>query len=1239
MRYFPLLFLLLAVTTLAQEQIHSTHSNSASITSLIRDDRGVLWVATSEGLTAFANDHHYQFTPDMTDPNSIMDTEITGLSLTSTGSIVALSSSGLSFFDERSSYFKQLPLASRPISFQYDKQTENYWVPTENSGIALLSSSGDLIRIFQDDPLDPNSISTSRFLTHLKNQIFDFSNENFVFIATPTGFNVYNRTTKTFKRFFPKKGSSLLSELCTSIAPINERYLLVGTAKGVNIFDSKNQEFTEHTFLKDEYVNQLIYIGNGEFFINSNGNIKKLITRPNSNIYSIKKEFDYAADQKLLTEENKLPENNFLNVLHSSQRGNNLFATTMNGELFIYDIDNEISKRFTFPSHVVDVVANNDQYTVATLTSGLYRIEAGKNEVLSTRDDRWPIGMNSTHSVYWKASPATIVIRDNAVDDEHNIPVEGLLNQFSLMKFYLSNNVLTITHNNFISAINLNTKRFLLKKFKIEEDPTFKAENLVVEAEKIFISTGNGILRFAYPPLDSENFAEQLNQSKTYFEYNALFNNEVPRSFYDIALVNGKYWITSSEFGLSVHHEDLSRQIRSFAYVRGDNKTLASDSAHEIIFQESSTQQFNSFLLKLDDRDTSVVIKDVQIDTEDLETAPGNLSDDNRAITSQEYAAFTSTFGGTEIDPPNNLFSFPENAELWGGFANHNKKLYPLTLQEGGEISFIGREVSGSENARIKFVLEAGPMQNDPSVATRSIAIVGKKEKLYKLKIPPQPEKPAQLFIATRGQGIFVYNFETQKFKSITVDDGLLSNNISDIFLQDNGNLWAKSSSGVNLIVGDWTVSLTAADGLEMAPYSAQDSLFQHDNKITMFGDLVTQTFNAEKMITNFKEASLYVSQVTGTNAENTTNALRLSNENEISIDNSITSITLDVFSNINQKSELMRISYRLGKDSDWISNGKSKVIKINSIPWYTTELTIGGIDAVGQFIREPLTLLINRSPPWWGRYEMLFLYITLTILLIFGLEKYRTKKQKERLDNARKSEELKEARIMQQQMLPKRVPNSQELEISTFIQPATEVGGDYYDFYQTSEGLFAVCGDATGHGVSASIMVSITKAGLSGLQLTNPDQALYQLNNIVKQVNTGRSRMSLTIAKIMSDKILLSSAAMPPTYFYDHSKDQTREILIPNLPLGGLRKEKYEGISLAYNKGDVLVMISDGLPELPNANSEILDYQSILTCVDNHSSLSANQIKDSLVALSFGWSKGLANPDDITIVVIKKLT
>ena len=181
LRYFPLLFLFLAVTTLAQQQIHSAHSNSATISSLIRDDRGILWVATSEGLTAFANDHHYQFTPDMTDPNSILDTDIKGLSLTSTGSVVALSSSGLSFFDERSFNFKQLPLASRPIGFQYDKQTENYWVPTENSGIALISSSGDLIRIFQDDPLDPNSISTTRFLTHLKNQIFDLRQKQRLF--------------------------------------------------------------------------------------------------------------------------------------------------------------------------------------------------------------------------------------------------------------------------------------------------------------------------------------------------------------------------------------------------------------------------------------------------------------------------------------------------------------------------------------------------------------------------------------------------------------------------------------------------------------------------------------------------------------------------------------------------------------------------------------------------------------------------------------------------------------------------------------------------------------------------------------------------------------------------------------------------------------------------------------------------------------------------------------------------
>ena len=75
------------------------------------------------------------------------------------------------------------------------------------------------------------------------------------------------------------------------------------------------------------------------------------------------------------------------------------------------------------------------------------------------------------------------------------------------------------------------------------------------------------------------------------------------------------------------------------------------------------------------------------------------------------------------------------------------------------------------------------------------------------------------------------------------------------------------------------------------------------------------------------------------------------------------------------------------------------------------------------------------------------------------------------------------------------------------------------------------------------------------------------------------------------------------------------------------------------FEKGDVMVMISDGLPELPNHENELLDYPVIQDCIKEHVNKSADDIKNALIELSDQWANGLMNPDDITIVVIKKVT
>ena len=71
-------------------------------------------------------------------------------------------------------------------------------------------------------------------------------------------------------------------------------------------------------------------------------------------------------------------------------------------------------------------------------------------------------------------------------------------------------------------------------------------------------------------------------------------------------------------------------------------------------------------------------------------------------------------------------------------------------------------------------------------------------------------------------------------------------------------------------------------------------------------------------------------------------------------------------------------------------------------------------------------------------------------------------------------------AKNLQNSMLPKLLPSVEGFEISTYLKSATEVGGEYYDFFhKKGEYFYAICGDATGHGVISGIIPSYKAANL----------------------------------------------------------------------------------------------------------------------------------------------------------------
>ena len=289
----------------------------------------------------------------------------------------------------------------------------------------------------------------------------------------------------------------------------------------------------------------------------------------------------------------------------------------------------------------------------------------------------------------------------------------------------------------------------------------------------------------------------------------------------------------------------------------------------------------------------------------------------------------------------------------------------------------------------------------------------------------------------------------------------------------------------------------------------------------------------------------------------------------------------------------------------------------------------------------EIITHSFTISPPWYRSFFAYFIYVIIAGLSIWLFGKIQAKRSLSKAENERREKDLEEAKQIQESMLPKSFPNIKGLNITAGLITSTEVGGDYYDFFESNDknkSIHVICGDATGHGTAAGMMVSIIKSALNGLPELPVNEILERLNNIVKKINLGRLRMSLNVAKISTKEIQISAAAMPPTYLYKAKTNKCEEIMIEGLPLGGLKNEKFSILKMPFQKGDILVMLSDGLPEASNENNEMYDYDRIVELITKNHTKEPEDIKKDFFKSLDSWLDGGIPDDDVTLVIVKKV-
>ncbi len=245
---------------------------------------------------------------------------------------------------------------------------------------------------------------------------------------------------------------------------------------------------------------------------------------------------------------------------------------------------------------------------------------------------------------------------------------------------------------------------------------------------------------------------------------------------------------------------------------------------------------------------------------------------------------------------------------------------------------------------------------------------------------------------------------------------------------------------------------------------------------------------------------------------------------------------------------------------------------------------------------------------------------------------------EKVKAENERRAQELEEARQLQLSMLPKRVPQLPHLEIAAYMKTASEVGGDYYDFHLSEDGALTVAvGDATGHGLKAGTMVSSVKSLFLSLA-DHPDipHIFHRMSSVLKSMKLRGLFMAMTIVKVNGNQLTVSISGMPPVLIYRAAKDDVEEIALRAIPLGSLSNCQYTQRELVIAPGDVIALMSDGLPERFNAENEMLDYTATRRALAVAAHLTPQEIIDHLVRVGDEWSNGRPQDDDVTFVVLK---
>jgi serine phosphatase RsbU (regulator of sigma subunit) len=238
-----------------------------------------------------------------------------------------------------------------------------------------------------------------------------------------------------------------------------------------------------------------------------------------------------------------------------------------------------------------------------------------------------------------------------------------------------------------------------------------------------------------------------------------------------------------------------------------------------------------------------------------------------------------------------------------------------------------------------------------------------------------------------------------------------------------------------------------------------------------------------------------------------------------------------------------------------------------------------------------------------------------------------QVEEQRRRLDA-----ELARAAEVQSDLLPQHPPTLAGFDLAARCIPAREVGGDFYDWQQLSPGrLTLTLGDVMGKGLPAALLMATARATLRAATAQNSPAASLDLAGRALEVDLERADSFLTVFHAQLDVTTreLTYVDAGHGHVLVRRADGAVECLQPGgMPLGTAFSDCYEQAGLRLERGDMLVVYTDGLTEA--RTDRLLDRTAIAAHLGDVSS--AREAVDRLVEAVPG---GATPTDDLTLLAL----